>query len=70
MNPSDPFALPSPTTPTDASGNIDWSKVKEHQRVPEAYVGLEAVAIDKAWMREAIIVTIAGVAWFVVGGRT
>jgi hypothetical protein len=34
---------------------------------PGSYtVGLDSAAKDKAWMREAIIVTIAGVAWFLV----
>jgi hypothetical protein len=30
---------------------------------------LQSVTNDKAWMREAIIVTIAGVAWFLVAGK-
>jgi hypothetical protein len=34
---------------------------------PDSYTaGLESAAKDKAWMREAIIVTVAGVAWFLV----
>jgi hypothetical protein len=64
--------------PTDASGHIDWSKVKENDAQrdfsgmsqTEPYVTkLEAAANDKAWMREAVIVTIAGIVWFLVPAK-
>jgi hypothetical protein len=67
---STPLAA-STAAPTDSSG-IDWEKYRgtaqahpNEQPTPEI-ASLLAEANDNAWMREAIIVTIAGVAWFLV----
>jgi hypothetical protein len=61
VNPNDPFGSPIPVIPDP------WA-------VPSPSVDpytapLESAARDKAWMREAIIVTIAGVAWFLVRAK-
>jgi hypothetical protein len=58
VNPNDPFGSPLPATADP------WAVSPP---VADPYTaGLESAARDKAWMREAIIVTIAGVAWFLV----
>jgi hypothetical protein len=70
---STPLAA-STAAPTDSSGT-DWTKYRgtaqahpNEQPTPELASPL-AEANDKAWMREAIIVTIAGVAWFLLPGK-
>lgn len=62
-----------PGVSRDASGGLDWSKLKgtEAQSVTDPYLTkLETAANDAAWMRQAIIVTVAGVAWFLVRPKT
>jgi hypothetical protein len=70
--------LAPPTAAPTASSGTDWRKyggTANEQPTPFAWIpvtpdpaiaSLHAEADDKAWMREAVIVTIAGVAWFLV----
>lgn len=61
VNPNDPFGSPLPVIPDP------WA-VPSPTADPYT-LRLVAGANDKAWMREAIIFTIAGVAWFLVASR-
>ena len=63
----------STAAPTDSPGLIDWRKyagTANEQPTPvtpdPATASLRAEAKDKAWMREAVVLTIAGVAWFLL----
>ena len=57
LNPFEPSASPN-QEPTP----FTWIQATANSEIQ----GLLAEANDKAWMREAIIVTIGGVAWFLV----
>lgn len=59
------------STAGGASG-FDWTKYGGTDRpvTPDPEIArLRAADNDRAWMREAIIVTIAGVAWFLLLGK-
>jgi hypothetical protein len=58
-------AAPAGATLQERYGATAMPSVSSSQ--PGSYTArLESAAKEKAWMREAIIVTIAGVAWFLV----
>jgi hypothetical protein len=63
-----PSVSPTPTATYEADPWAGPPSASSSQ--PDSYTaGLESAAKDKAWMREAIIITIAGVAWFLLPGK-
>lgn len=66
--PTNPLLAPPPS-PSVAPGQIDFSQLykKSISGTSDPYAQrARTLADDKAYLREAIIVTIAGVAWFLV----
>ena len=61
--------LNNPLAPSANQGPTPFAWIATPATLNPEMQGLLAAANDKAWMREAIIVTIAGVAWFLVRSK-
>ena len=59
----------TPAADTTQPTPFKWEDAPDPNTTPYQ-LKIQGLVTDTAWMREAIIVTIAGVAWFLVGGRT
>jgi hypothetical protein len=65
-------AAPRATGPFDllANGDIMAERLADYKAALAARNEALSPIYDRAWMREAIVVTIAGVAWFLVRPRS
>jgi hypothetical protein len=64
-----PTARPGPTDPYGVSPPIVITPEPSAVEVYKDTLREHALTDDDAWLREAIIVTIAGIAWFAIGKK-